>query len=380
MRPAAILWDNDGVLVDTERLYCEAARQVLETIGFALAPDTFARVSLAEGRSVFELVADRLAPDAIEALRAERNRRYAAMLAGGVRVCDGVRECLAALHGRVRMGIVTGSRRDHFEVMHQATALRPYFEFAVTHDDYTRSKPHPDAYRTALAHAGLDPAACVAVEDSARGVAAAAAAGLRCVAVPNALTRAGDFSAAWRVLASVRELPACLGLDEIVGLLPGELFVHRNVANLVLHGDLNCLAVLQYAVEVLRVEHIIVCGHYGCGGVHAALGHRPLGLIDNWLRHIRDLAFQHREELDRLGSEARRADRLCELNVIAQVANVAHTSIAQDAWKRGQPLSINGWIYGLRDGLVRDLDVCIEGLAQVPAAYRFDAPPAREHS
>jgi HAD superfamily hydrolase (TIGR01509 family) len=212
MLPAAILWDNDGVLVDTEGLYFEASRRVLETIAFPLTPAAFARVSLGEGRSVFELVADRLGPDEIEALRAQRNRLYSRMLENGVRVCDGVRECLAALHGRVRMGIVTGSRRDHFETMHRATGLRPYFEFAVTHDEYARSKPHPDAYRAALARLQLEPAQCLAVEDSARGVAAAVAAGMRCIAVPHHLSREGDFSGAWRVLDSVRALQSCLDL------------------------------------------------------------------------------------------------------------------------------------------------------------------------
>jgi carbonic anhydrase len=164
--------------------------------------------------------------------------------------------------------------------------------------------------------------------------------------------------------------------NEIVGLLPGELFVHRNVANLVPHADLNCLSVLQYAVEVLRVEHIIVCGHYGCGGVHAALSDRPLGLIDNWIRGIKDIYFGHRHELAALASDEQRFDRLCELNAIQQAAHVAHTTIAQDAWRRGQTLSVRAWIYGLKDGLLRDLDVCIEGPDQVPPIYRLDAAGA----
>jgi carbonic anhydrase len=143
--------------------------------------------------------------------------------------------------------------------------------------------------------------------------------------------------------------------NEIVGLLPGELFVHRNVANLVVHTDLNCLSTIHFAVDVLRVGHIIVCGHYGCGGVLAALRDDRLGLIDNWLRHIQDLCGRHGAELDALGTEAQRHDRLCELNVIEQVVNVRKTTIVQDARARGQALAIHGWIYDIRDGLLRDL-------------------------
>ncbi|MDQ5848608.1 MAG: carbonate dehydratase [Pseudomonadota bacterium] len=144
--------------------------------------------------------------------------------------------------------------------------------------------------------------------------------------------------------------------NEIVGLLPGELFVHRNVANLVVHTDLNCLSVLQYAVDVLRVEHVIVCGHYGCGGIAAAHRAAPLGLIDNWLRHIQDTQERHRMELDAAGDEAKALDRLCELNVLQQARNVCRTTVAQDAWKRGQPLAVHAWVYGLNDGLLRDLE------------------------
>ncbi|HEX2204969.1 MAG TPA: carbonate dehydratase [Longimicrobium sp.] len=144
--------------------------------------------------------------------------------------------------------------------------------------------------------------------------------------------------------------------NQIVDLLPGELFVHRNVANVVVHTDLNCLSVLQFAVDVLQVRHVIVCGHYGCGGVQAALENRRLGLIDNWLRHVQDVAAKHRAELRALDERAR-FDRLCELNVRAQVTNVARTTIVQDAWARGQDLTIHGWIYGIHDGLVRDLSV-----------------------
>jgi carbonic anhydrase len=151
--------------------------------------------------------------------------------------------------------------------------------------------------------------------------------------------------------------------NEIVDLLPGELFVHRNVANVVVHTDLNCLSVLQYAVDVLQVRHVILCGHYGCGGVSAALAGKPLGLIDNWLRHIQDIADRHRPELDALPGEAARVDRLCELNVIEQAANICRTSIALEAWRRGQPLAVHGWIYGLQDGLLRDLGFSVESAA-----------------
>jgi carbonic anhydrase len=159
--------------------------------------------------------------------------------------------------------------------------------------------------------------------------------------------------------------------NEIVGLQPGELFVHRNVANLALHSDLNFLAVLQYAVDVLRVEHVIVCGHYGCGGVHAALTGESHGLIDNWIRNIKDVYRRRRRELDALESTAARFDRLCELNVVEQVESVAHTTIAQDAWRRGQKLTVRGWIYSIQDGLLKDLNVCIEGLSQVSPIYRL---------
>ncbi len=147
--------------------------------------------------------------------------------------------------------------------------------------------------------------------------------------------------------------------NEIVGLLPGELFVHRNVANLVVHTDLNCLSVVEYAVEVLRVEHVIVCGHYGCSGVEAAWKRTPLGLIDNWLRHLQDVAEAHPQYFTRAMSEAQATDRLAELSVLEQVANVCRTSIVQGAWRRGQPLGVHGWIYRLHDGLLRDLGLSI---------------------
>ncbi|HZJ95484.1 MAG TPA: carbonate dehydratase [Thiopseudomonas sp.] len=159
--------------------------------------------------------------------------------------------------------------------------------------------------------------------------------------------------------------------NEIVGMLPGDLFVHRNVANVVLHTDLNCLSVIQYAVDVLKVKHILVTGHYGCGGVRAAMQDKQVGLTDGWLRTIRDLHYEHREELAKLATEEERVDRLCELNAIAQVANISHTSIVQNAWHRGQSLSIYGCVYGIKDGLWKNLDVTIKGIDQVPEQYRL---------
>src|SRR5262245_26616560 len=159
--------------------------------------------------------------------------------------------------------------------------------------------------------------------------------------------------------------------NEIIGRKPGELFVHRNVANLVEHTDVNCLSVLQYAIDVLQVKHVIVCGHYGCGGVRAAMQAQPLGLIDNWLRHMRDVHLWNREELAAIEDFNARADRLAELNVEAQVANVCHTTIVQDAWRRGQNVTIHGWIYSLHDGLLRDLGTVVESPDQIPPEYRL---------
>lgn len=157
--------------------------------------------------------------------------------------------------------------------------------------------------------------------------------------------------------------------NQVLGLLPGEIFVHRNVANVVVHTDLNCLSTVQYAVEVLRVEHVIVCGHYGCGGVLAALRDDKFGLIDNWLRHVQDVRGKHKAALAALPDEATRHNRLCELNVIEQVVNVSQTTIVRDAWNRGQSLSVHGWIYSLRDGLLRDLDMCVTAEAELPHCY-----------
>ncbi|HEU4642528.1 MAG TPA: carbonate dehydratase [Gemmatimonadaceae bacterium] len=153
--------------------------------------------------------------------------------------------------------------------------------------------------------------------------------------------------------------------NQIVGLLPGEMFVHRNIANVVVHTDLNCLSVLQYAVDVLRVRHVIVCGHYGCGGVRAAITNAKLGLIDNWLRHVQDVQHRHASVLSECADEDARANRLCELNVIEQVRHVSETTVVQDAWLRGQDLMIHGWIYGLQDGCLRDLDVSVAASEEV---------------
>jgi carbonic anhydrase len=147
--------------------------------------------------------------------------------------------------------------------------------------------------------------------------------------------------------------------NEIVGLDPGELFVHRNVANVVVHTDLNCLSVLQFAVDVLKVKHVIVCGHYGCGGIRAALENNSHGLIDNWLRHVQDVARAHEKKLNSMPDMESVVDKLCELNVIDQVQNVARTTIVQDAWRRGHDVELHGWIYGLKDGLITDLGIQI---------------------
>ena len=157
--------------------------------------------------------------------------------------------------------------------------------------------------------------------------------------------------------------------NQIVGVLPGELFVHRNIANLVVHTDLNCLSVMQFAVDILKVRHVIVCGHYGCSGVGAALRRDRIGLSDNWLRHIQDVREKHVALLARSGADAKAADRLCELNVIEQALNVCQTTIARDAWERGQELSVHGWIYGLQDGLLRDLSMTVTSFDETLEVY-----------
>jgi carbonic anhydrase len=157
---------------------------------------------------------------------------------------------------------------------------------------------------------------------------------------------------------------------QLVGMVPGEMFVHRNVANVVDHTDFNCLSVMQYAVDVLKVEHVIVCGHHGCGGVKAAMDNLQLGLIDNWLRHVQDVLHEHEELLSRFDDEGQRLNRLCELNVIEQVLNVGRTTIVQSAWQRGQELVVHGWIYDLEDGLLRDLNISIDNAEGLATVYR----------
>lgn len=159
--------------------------------------------------------------------------------------------------------------------------------------------------------------------------------------------------------------------NEIVGLEPGELFVHRNVGNIFPHTDFNCLSVLEYGIDLLKVRHVIVCGHYGCGGVKAAMEDHRLGLVDNWLRNIRDVYARFKEELDGIQDQTERYNRLVELNVLQQVLNVCHTTIVQGAWTRGLPLSIHGWVYDLASGLLKDLDCCISSIDQVESIYRY---------
>jgi carbonic anhydrase len=166
--------------------------------------------------------------------------------------------------------------------------------------------------------------------------------------------------------------------NQIVDLLPGELFVHRNVANLVVQGDLNCLSVLQFAVDVLRVGHVIVCGHYGCGGVHAALEDTSLGLIDDWLYHLKDIRRKYSPLLADLPDQRQREDRLSELNVIEQVRHVSQTQIVQDAWARGQSLCVHGWIYGVHNGLLRDLGVSVASREEIEPAAEAAVASLRE--
>lgn len=157
--------------------------------------------------------------------------------------------------------------------------------------------------------------------------------------------------------------------NEILGLLPGDVFVHRNVANVVVHSDLNALSVMQYAIDQLHVRHLIVVGHYGCGGVTAALHDRRVGLADNWLRHVKDVRHKHRDFLDRLPDDTRRLAALCELNVLEQSLNACETTVVQDAWSRGQVVVVHGWVYGLHNGLLEDLEMTVRGPGEVAAAY-----------
>ena len=158
--------------------------------------------------------------------------------------------------------------------------------------------------------------------------------------------------------------------NEIIGLLPGEVFVHRNIANVVVHTDLNCLSVLQFAVDVLKVKHVMVVGHYGCGGVRAALRCERVGLADNWLRHVQDVKDKHRACLCGITGDIERHDKLCELNVIEQVANVCQTTILRDAWERGQQVRVHGWIYGLKDGIIHDMHISASSQDEADSAYR----------
>ncbi len=153
--------------------------------------------------------------------------------------------------------------------------------------------------------------------------------------------------------------------NQIIDLSPGDLFVHRNIANVVVHSDLNCQSVIQYAVDALKVKHIIVCGHYGCGGVKAAFENQSLGLIDNWLQHIKDVQKQYQDELDKIDSKTDKVNRLCEINVHEQVMNVCHSPFVQEAWKSGQEISVHGWIYDLKNGLLNDLDLCISSAEEL---------------
>ena len=157
--------------------------------------------------------------------------------------------------------------------------------------------------------------------------------------------------------------------NELLGMAPGELFVHRNIANVVVHSDLNCLTVLQFAIDVLKVKHVIICGHYGCSGVHAAMTNQRVGLADNWLRHVQDVHQKHEKYLGEAMPTRDRANRLCELNVTEQVINVAQTTVVRDAWERGQQLSIHGWVYGLHDGLLRDLGMSVAGIDELTPKF-----------
>jgi len=212
----AVFWDNDGVLVDTELLYYRSTREVLRRVGIDLTVAAFVDISLRQGRSVFDL-AERhgVSPGAVEALRNDRNRLYGDLLGRGVRVMDGVEAALRELRGRVTLGVVTSSRREHFRRMHERTGLPDYFDFVLTREDFREAKPDPEPYLKALRHAGLDAEQCIVVEDSERGLLAASAAGMRCLVVPNELTRGQNFHKAWRILRGASEVAdAVLSLQE----------------------------------------------------------------------------------------------------------------------------------------------------------------------
>jgi HAD superfamily hydrolase (TIGR01509 family) len=213
----AILWDNDGVLVDTEGLYYRATRDALAEVGVDLTPELFMEISLRRGRSAFDLAARRgLSAQRIARLRVERDRRYSEILHRGVPPVDGIESTLAELHGRVTMAVVTSAQRRHFDLIHRSSGLLRFFDFVLTREDYEHTKPHPDPYLTALARAGLPADQCVVVEDSERGCLSATAAGIRVLAVPNHMTRTNDFSSAYKVLPSVRDVAS-----ELRSLLDG---------------------------------------------------------------------------------------------------------------------------------------------------------------
>jgi HAD superfamily hydrolase (TIGR01509 family) len=218
VKARALLWDNDGVLVDTEPLFFRATCEVLASYGVALSEDVYVDFALRHGRSLFELIAERgVGREEILRTRAVRDARYMELLGEGVCVLDGVRESLAALSGRIPMAIVTASGREHFEKIHEPLGLLDYFDFVLAEGDYAHHKPHPEPYLAAAERLDLDPAECLVVEDSERGLQAAVAAGMRCLVIPSGFSRGGNFASAHRVLASAREVPAVLaGLDVLV--------------------------------------------------------------------------------------------------------------------------------------------------------------------
>lgn len=213
----AVLWDNDGVLVDTEALYFAATREVLAEIGIDLTTELFIRISLKQGQSAFDLALARgVPPEAVERMRIDRNRRYNDLLRNGVRILDGVEDALRRLQGKVLMGIVTSCLKQHFDIIHSGTGLLSFFDFVLTREDYEKSKPDPEPFLTAAAQNGLEPADCIIVEDSARGLAAARAAGIRCIMVPNHLTKRSNFSGAYRVVECAGEAADTI-LREVCG-------------------------------------------------------------------------------------------------------------------------------------------------------------------
>jgi HAD superfamily hydrolase (TIGR01509 family) len=210
----AILFDNDGILVDTEPLFFQATREILETVDVVLSPEDYHEISMRRGGTVFDLAEARgVSVDEIRALRARRNRRYSELIDEGVRILDGVADTLARLHGTLPMAIVTSSNRDHFDRIHRQTELIRFFDFVVAQGDYTEHKPHPEPYLTAASRIGIAPARCLAIEDTERGVQSATTAGMSCIAIPNELSKSGDFENAHTVLGSMHELLSLLGIE-----------------------------------------------------------------------------------------------------------------------------------------------------------------------